>query len=117
MAARTGDTQVCPLVDPGPTPHVSGPITEGEPSVLIEGRPAARVGDSALCTPVAKECKIGSGSPTVIIGGQRAARVSDTMCHGGTIVSGAASVVIGGSGGGALSAAKSSAAAFVELDS
>jgi uncharacterized Zn-binding protein involved in type VI secretion len=118
-AARKGDMQTCPLVDPGPTPHVGGPIIEGEPSVFIEGRLAARIGDKALCTPVGKSPMIGSGSATVIIGNQRAARLGDTMCHGGVVVTGAATVIIGDSGSGpssAMSAAKASAAPFVKMD-
>ena len=37
---------VCPMVKPGGVPHVGGPIMPpGEPTVLIGGMPAARVGD------------------------------------------------------------------------
>ena len=35
-ASRIGDNHVCPMVNPGPTPHVGGPILPaGEPTVLI----------------------------------------------------------------------------------
>ena len=115
-AARVGDTQTCPMVNPGPVPHVGGPILSGEDTVLIEGRPAARVGDPALCTGPGCEAKTGSGSPTVIIGNQKAARLGDTLCHGGKIVSGAATVIIGDAGVSAMSAAHQNAAPFVALD-
>lgn len=33
-AARVSDSHVCPMVDPGPKPHVGGPVLPpGEPSV------------------------------------------------------------------------------------
>ena len=118
-AARVSDLQSCPLVDPGPTPHVGGPIIEGEPTVLIEGQLAARVGDKAMCTPVGKAPKIGAGSPCVIIGNQRAARLGDTMCHGGVITTGAATVLIGESGespSSAMHSAKKAGAAFVKME-
>lgn len=45
-AARVTDMHVCPMVT-GTVPHVGGPILPaGEPTVLIGGMPAARMGDS-----------------------------------------------------------------------
>lgn len=44
FAARVTDQHLCPMVD-GVKPHVGGPITMGEPTVLIGFQPAARVGD------------------------------------------------------------------------
>ena len=43
-AARISDFAVCPMVT-GIVPHVGGPIAEGFPTVLIHLLPAARVGD------------------------------------------------------------------------
>lgn len=102
--------QVCPTGSPG------GAILTGEPTVLIEGRPAARVGDAAACTD--GPTTIGSGSPTVIIGGSHAARITDTTCHFGKITTGAATVLIGSSGAGSSSAmntARSNAAPLVRV--
>ena len=48
-AARIGDMHVCPLVNPGPVPHVGGPIAVGVPTVIIVGMPAATVGKMAIC--------------------------------------------------------------------
>lgn len=92
-AARINDMHVCPMVT-GTVPHVGGPILPaGEPTVLIEGMPAARVGDMALCT--GPPDTIAMGSTTVFIGGMPAARMGDTTAHGGTIVIGAPTVLIG----------------------
>ena len=45
-AARVNDMHVCPMVT-GLVPHVGGPILPaGEPTVLIGGMPAARLGDT-----------------------------------------------------------------------
>ena len=93
-AARVGDMHVCPMVNPGPVPHVGGPIMPpGEPAVLIAGIPAARVGDMAVCT--GPPDTIIAGSTTVFIGGLPAARLGDSTAHGGSIVAGAPTVLIG----------------------
>ena len=85
---------VCPMVNPGGAPHVGGPVLPpGEPTVLIGGLPAARVGDMATCT--GPPDSILTGSATVFIGGMPAARLGDTTAHGGTIISGDPAVLIG----------------------
>ncbi|MAM29895.1 MAG: type VI secretion protein [Flavobacteriaceae bacterium] len=92
-AARVNDMHVCPMVT-GTVPHVGGPILPaGEPTVLIEGMPAARVGDMAVCT--GPPDTIAMGSTTVLIGGMPAARMGDTTAHGGSIILGAPTVLIG----------------------
>ncbi|MEX0290387.1 MAG: PAAR domain-containing protein [Flavobacteriaceae bacterium] len=93
-AARITDMHVCPMMNPGPVPHVGGPIMPaGEPTVLIAGMPAARVGDMATCS--GPPDTIIMGSSTVMIGGMPAARLGDSTAHGGTIVGGAPTVLIG----------------------
>ncbi|CAM1351290.1 MULTISPECIES: PAAR domain-containing protein [Tenacibaculum] len=92
-AARITDMHVCPMVT-GVVPHVGGPILPaGEPTVLIGGLPAARVGDMAVC--VGPPDSIVAGSGTVLIGGMPAARMGDSTSHGGTIVLGEPTVLIG----------------------
>lgn len=96
-AARLTDFHVCPMVTPGPVPipHVGGPIIEpGEPSVLIGGLPAAKLGDTCMC--VGPPDSIVKGSATVMIGGVPAARLGDQTAHGGAIMLGALNVMIGG---------------------
>ena len=97
LAARLNDMHTCPMQTPGtpPVPHVGGPIVgPGEPTVLIEGMPAARVGDNAVC--VGPPDVIASGSTSVLIGGMPAARMGDSTAHGGSIAIGAPTVDIGG---------------------
>ncbi len=94
-AARLGDMHICPKVEPGPVPHVGGPILEGSPNVFINGMPAARVSDAALC--VGSTDKISSGSSTVFINGKPAARMGDSCAHGGKIIIGSSNVFIGDS--------------------
>ena len=96
-AARMGDMHTCPMVTPGtpPIPHVGGPITgPGCPTVLIGGKPAAVMGDMAVCTGPPDSIIIGSA--TVLIGGKPAARMGDQTAHGGVIVLGEPTVLIGG---------------------
>lgn len=93
-AARITDMHVCPMVNPGPVPHVGGPVTLGAPTVLIGNMPAARVGDMAVC--VGPPDSIMKGSATVMICNMPAARMGDSTAHGGTIVVGCPTVLIGG---------------------
>jgi uncharacterized Zn-binding protein involved in type VI secretion len=94
-AARLGDMHVCPMVEPGPVPHVGGPISgPGVPTVLIGGPPAAVVSDQCVCT--GPPDTIVKGSATVLIGGKPAARLGDSTGHGGAIVVGFPTVLIGG---------------------
>ncbi len=84
---------VCPMVT-GTVPHVGGPVMPpGEPTVLIAGMPAARVGDMATCTGPPDTIVAGSG--TVLIGGMPAARLGDPTAHGGSILIGEPTVLIG----------------------
>jgi len=96
-AARIGDMHICPMVTPGtpPVPHVGGTLLPpGEPTVMIGGMPAARVGDSATC--VGPPDSVVKGSGTVLIGGMPAARMGDSTAHGGSITVGCPTVMIGG---------------------
>ncbi|HWY39139.1 MAG TPA: PAAR domain-containing protein [Bacteroidia bacterium] len=97
-AARLTDFHECPMQTPAgpvPIPHVGGPVTgPGEPTVLIGGLPAARVGDMLVC--VGPPDSIVKGSATVMIGGVPAARMGDQTAHGGSILLGATNVMIGG---------------------
>jgi uncharacterized Zn-binding protein involved in type VI secretion len=93
-AARISDMHTCPMVEPGPVPHVGGPVIAGCPTVMIGYMPAARVGDS--CTCVGPPDSIAMGSTTVKIGNMAAARLGDSTSHGGAIVAGCPTVMIGG---------------------
>jgi len=101
QAARTGDL----------TAH-GGQITGGFATVLIEGKPAARLGDMHICPMVVPPGiphtggVILNGEPTVLIGGMPAARTGDPAhCVGAPVMiaGGSATVFIGGSTAGAES--------------
>ena len=95
FAARVGDMHTCPMVQPGPVPHVGGPVMPpGAPTVMIGGQPAATVGD--MCTCTGPPDTIAMGSATVMIGGKPAARMGDSTAHGGVIIIGSPTVNIGG---------------------
>ncbi|MFY0578724.1 PAAR domain-containing protein [Cystobacter fuscus] len=87
---------VCPKVEPGPVPHVGGPTSSGESTVIIGGMPAARIGDSLVCFGGPPD-SISQGESTVIIGGKPAARLGDGTSHGGVLVMGCPTVIIGSS--------------------
>lgn len=97
-AARIGDMHTCPLVNPGPVPHVGGPVSMGAPTVTIGYMPAARVADMLVCT--GPPDSIAMGEPTVLICYMPAARIGDPTVHGGVIVAGCPTVMIGSSGSG-----------------
>jgi uncharacterized Zn-binding protein involved in type VI secretion len=86
---------VCPMVNPGPVPHVGGPISgPGAATVLIGGMPAARATDMAVCS--GPPDVLLPGSSTVLIAGMPAVRQGDSTAHGGSIVAGLPTVLIGG---------------------
>jgi uncharacterized Zn-binding protein involved in type VI secretion len=94
-AARVSDPHTCPMVDPGPKPHVGGPIKPpGATTVSIGGQAAARMGDTATCASPAPDV-IAAGAFPVPIGGSPAARMSDNTAHGGQIAAGEMTVLIG----------------------
>ena len=95
-AARISDMHTCPMVNPGPVPHVGGPVSSGSPDVLIGYIPAARVGDTAVCVPAVDS--ISAGSANVLINNKAAARIGDPTNHGGVIVVGCPTVIIGDTG-------------------
>lgn len=75
------------------------PVIAGSPDVLIDGRPAARVGD-----PLAPHAKpkhpqhprtISAGSSTVTVNGKPAAVTGGAICCGGVLL-GTSSVLVGG---------------------
>ncbi|HEY0138298.1 MAG TPA: PAAR domain-containing protein [Nannocystis sp.] len=98
-AARISDFHVCPKVEPGPVPHVGGPIFSGSANVIIGFLPAAREGDSIVCFPIGPTDQIKQGSASVLINGRPAARRSDPGSHisGDLIAAGCPTVVIGDS--------------------
>src|SRR5437588_339331 len=112
-AARITDNHVCPKVEPGPVPHVGGPVLSGSPDVNIGYMKAARVGDKLVC--VGPPDAISAGSSNVFINHKQAARLGDPTEHGGKIVVGCPTVYIGTSPQSfALSGAAASGAPFCE---
>jgi len=109
-AARIGDMHLCPMVAPGPCPHIGGPIIVGSPNVITGGMPQARVGDKAICC--CPPGTISAGSSGVIVNGKAAARLTDTTAHGEKIIMGCPTVLIGGGGGGGGQSAKAKGGAI-----
>lgn len=86
-AARITDMIVSSATQGAPIPI----IPPGEPTVLIGGLPAARLGDSCGVDAIIK------GSATVMVGGLPAARITDSTAAGGVIMPpGEPTVLIGG---------------------
>ena len=84
---------MCPMCD-GPKPHVGGPVTgPGAPNVLINGKPAALMGD--MCTCVGPPDMIAQGAPSVMINGTPVACQNDMTAHGGMISQGESTVIVG----------------------
>ncbi|MEO6102865.1 MAG: PAAR domain-containing protein [Pseudoxanthomonas sp.] len=93
-AARIGDQHQCPALGAGNVVHLGGALSGGgAPTVLIEGMPAARIGDAASC--IGAQATIIGGSTSVLIAGMPAARSGDSTSHGGQIITGASTVQIG----------------------
>jgi uncharacterized Zn-binding protein involved in type VI secretion len=93
-AARLGDKGI-----PHCSPYV---IATGNPTVLINGRPAATIGDVSTPhkRPGGDSCKthvapIITGSTTVLIGGRPAARLGDLLGSCTAVATGSTNVFIG----------------------
>jgi uncharacterized Zn-binding protein involved in type VI secretion len=82
-AWRAGaDFHACPL-SAGPVPHTGGVVVTGCPTVLINGYPAARLGDTIVENGPPNT--VASGAPTVIIGsGGAPTSTSDSDSAGAT---------------------------------
>ena len=93
-AARAGDHHICPKTT-SKVPHVGGPVATGSSTVLIDGLPAARVGDTVICN--GPPDTITSGSSSVFIDGKPAATLGSRTAHGGVISQGSGTVLIGDS--------------------
>ncbi len=85
--ALLGHHHICPKVDPGPKPHIGGPIVKTQTLVKVNGIPVAVKGDKALCVTGGLDT-IKTGSSVVKINGKPVARMGDTTSHGGKIVQG-----------------------------
>tara|TARA_R110002072_G_scaffold16592_2_gene64612 strand:+ start:44 stop:1711 length:1668 start_codon:yes stop_codon:yes gene_type:complete len=85
IAACVGDTHVCPIKG-----HGSSPILPNGSSILVEGKPIARVGDVAGCGAV-----ITQGYPLALADGMPVAYLGSPTSHGGSIVSGNPRVILG----------------------
>jgi uncharacterized Zn-binding protein involved in type VI secretion/pimeloyl-ACP methyl ester carboxylesterase len=88
QAARLGDNHLCPQ-------HLGKIVaTNTAPTILIEGRPAARVTSQLVCIGGPLDT-VAMGEPTVLMMGLDAARMLDGTLHGGLISEGAPTVLIG----------------------
>ena len=85
IAACVGDMHVCPIKG-----HGSSPIMPNGSSILVEGKPIARVGDVTGCGAV-----ITQGYPLAIADGMPVAYLGRPTSHGGSIVSGNPRVILG----------------------
>lgn len=95
------DAHGCPAC---PHPAV-GPAISGSPNVMVNGRPALRVGDTgihAACCGT-NMWTAAKGSATVLINGKSAHRMADMNQHCGGVgqlIEGSADVIVGDSSGG-----------------
>lgn len=92
-AATLGSMHVCPMCS-GTVPHVGGPVMgPGIPTVLINGKPAAVMGDK--CTCVGPPDTIIKGNPMVLVDGKPMVCMGDMTAHGGSIVVGEPNILVG----------------------
>lgn len=83
-----GHNHVCPMVEPGPKPHVGGPVEDaGQDFVTVGGIPVAIVGGTCICQAGGPD-PIAGGSSVLFIEGKAVARIGDPTGHGGRVVEG-----------------------------
>lgn len=85
IAACVGDMHVCPIKG-----HGSTPILPNGSSILVEGKPVARVGDATGCGAM-----ITQGYPLALADGMPVAYLGSPTNHGGSIVNGNPRVILG----------------------
>ncbi len=77
------------------------PIISGSPDVIINGKPAARVGDALAPHSKPKHPPhgrtIASGANSVLINGKPAANIGSAISCGGSVIIGSADVIVGDS--------------------
>jgi uncharacterized Zn-binding protein involved in type VI secretion len=103
-AARLGDKALAVGDAHGCTacPHtVTGPAVQGSPDVMINHKPAVRLGDAGIHAPCCgpNTWKPAAGSGTVMINYKPAVRMGDSTSHCGGIglmIEGSPNVMIGG---------------------
>lgn len=94
--AHLGHMHVCPMVDPGPKPHVGGPVIDaGQTLVKFNGIPIAVEGGKCLCTGLPGPDQMVKGSSLVKINGKGVMRVGDACAHGGKITTGIPTITSG----------------------
>ncbi|MFC5047198.1 PAAR domain-containing protein [Aquimarina hainanensis] len=89
--ATQGSMHTCPMYS-GTTPHVGGPIMQGEPNILVNNKPAATIG--SMCACAGPPDTVAQGAPNVFFNGKPAACLGDMTAHGGVISSGEPNVLI-----------------------
>ncbi len=92
--ALRGHYHTCPMIDPGPTPHIGGPISQTQSLVKVNGIPVALVGDKCICIGDGLDTIV-SGSSVLKVNGRSVARVGDATGHGGVVIQGHGSVRVG----------------------
>lgn len=93
--ALKGHNHLCPMVDPGPKPHIGGPISDCQQTfVTYNGVPLALVGDKLTCVGSGTKDVIASGSACVTVNGIAVARMGDSTAHGGVITQGEAGLTL-----------------------
>lgn len=101
--ARIGDASLVPVDAHGcpGCPHSAvGPAISGSPDVLINGRPALRVGDTGIHAACCggNNWTAKTGSRSVFINGRAAHRLGDMVTHCGGIgrtIEGSSNVIVG----------------------
>ncbi|MFP7675512.1 PAAR domain-containing protein [Marivita sp. S0852] len=80
---------ICPQVDPGPKPHVGGPVVRaGQSLVTFSGVPVAVEGGKCTCTGMPGPDDMTKGSSLVKINGRGVMRIGDDTGHGGKLTVG-----------------------------
>ncbi|MGJ8605987.1 MAG: PAAR domain-containing protein [Marivita sp.] len=84
-----GHMHACPVIDPGPKPHIGGPVVSpGQTFVTCNGIPVAVEGGSTVCTGMPGPDKMTKGSSLARIEGKGIMRIGDSTAHGGKLTVG-----------------------------
>lgn len=90
--AVKGHQHLCPRVS-GNTPHIGGPITQGENALTVNGIPVALKGHKCSCQ-VGGDDTLVQGNLSLTVNGVAVILQGAATAHGGKVIQGDASLTI-----------------------
>ncbi|AXQ15459.1 MULTISPECIES: PAAR domain-containing protein [Shewanella] len=90
--ALKGHQHICPMFS-GNTPHVGGPINQGESALTVNGIPVALTGHKCDCQVGGPDTLV-QGHPSLTVNGIAVVLQGASTAHGGKVIQGDAALTV-----------------------